>query len=113
VFDDQDHDGEQDDPGTEPMLAAFVYDALGRRIEQQIDGETTRFYYDGQNVVAEYDESDAVERYYVHGTRGVAIFCGITLPGDPTTDSTGRSHVGRGGSSWLRRCPGPFSCRFV
>lgn len=54
-------------------MAAYRYDALGRRIEyvDYTRGVTTRYYYDGQNVIAEYDESDAVQRSYVHGSQYV------------------------------------------
>ncbi|MCP4247753.1 MAG: hypothetical protein GY778_11955 [bacterium] len=46
----------------------YVYDALGRRIRATADGVTTYFYYDGQNVVAEYDRDLDLLRYYVHGS---------------------------------------------
>ena len=48
-------------------IATYTYDALGRRVEQVKDSQTTRFYYDGENVVAEYDDTDTLQRYYVHG----------------------------------------------
>jgi RHS repeat-associated protein len=75
IFDDDDADGEQD--GGEATLASFAYDALGRRIE--IDGYlgdgsasitgTRRLYYDGQNVIAEFDDggTPALRNYWVHG----------------------------------------------
>jgi hypothetical protein len=48
-------------------LAAFAYDAPGRRVQQVRDGRTTRFCYDGQRVLAEYDGAGALLRYSVDG----------------------------------------------
>ncbi|MCP4592281.1 MAG: hypothetical protein GY842_16230 [bacterium] len=64
------------------LTAEYVYDALGRRIQftnysdrSGIYGAgtpevTTRYVYDGQNVIEEYDDSatPARQRYYVHGS---------------------------------------------
>ncbi len=56
---------------TTVLKATFAYDALGRRIEfvnyVPFGGETTRYYYDGLNEVAEFNDSDYRVRYYVHG----------------------------------------------
>lgn len=30
--------------------------------------ETLKYYYDGSNVIAEYDESDDLSHRYIHGT---------------------------------------------
>ncbi len=49
------------------VIAEYTYDALGRRASQSKDGTTTRFYYDDDNVIAEYGASDTLQRYYVHG----------------------------------------------
>lgn len=74
VFDDANADGVWDD-GVEDKLAEYVYDALGRRIEYKdhVNGpstRTTRYYHDGQNAIAEFDDSTTpvLQRYYVHGT---------------------------------------------
>ena len=52
--------------------AAFVYDALGRRVQFADDrnASTRRYYYDGPNEIVEYDYDGASETsraYYVHG----------------------------------------------
>jgi len=52
---------------TSAVLATFAYDALGRRVQQVRDGRTTRFCYDGQRVLAEYDGAGALLRYSVDG----------------------------------------------
>ncbi len=54
--------------GTE-TLQTFEHDALGRMIESVdlVNDRTTRYYYDGVNVVNEYDENDNHLRYYVKG----------------------------------------------
>ena len=58
------------------QVAAFEYDSLGRMISSQLrfdtdaDGqnETLKYYYDGQNAIAEYDPADNLSRRYVHGS---------------------------------------------
>ncbi|HNU46523.1 MAG TPA: hypothetical protein PKH26_14650, partial [Phycisphaerae bacterium] len=53
------------------VLANYAYDAFGRRImfEDPVAGTTTRYYYDGQNVIEERDGGDALVRYHVHGSQ--------------------------------------------
>ena len=51
------------------VLAGYTYDALGRRIVATIGGTTTRYYYDGQNVVEERDASENRLRYHVNGSQ--------------------------------------------
>jgi len=61
------------------QVAHFEYDALGRLISSQLRfdadenamTETLKYYYDGSNVIAEYDESDDLSRRYIHGTNRV------------------------------------------
>ncbi len=48
-----------------PVLAAYTYDALGRRITATIGNTTTRYYYDGQRVIEERDAADNLVRYHV------------------------------------------------
>ena len=36
-------------------LAAYHYDGLGRRIEKNVNDAITRYAYDGDNVLLEYD----------------------------------------------------------
>jgi len=48
--------------------AALSYDALGRLYEVTSSGAaSTRFQYDGPNLITEYNSSGAVLRRYVHG----------------------------------------------
>jgi RHS repeat-associated protein len=60
------------DPGS-TVLATYTYDALGRRVTEMRDGDTTRFTYDGgtdgsgHRVLAESDLGGALRRYYVEG----------------------------------------------
>ncbi len=53
----------------ETVLAAYSYDALGRRAVATIGTTTTRYYYDGQNVVEERDGSENRLRYHVNGSQ--------------------------------------------
>ena len=47
--------------------AGYVYDPLGRRIEKTEQGKTTRYQYDGLDVVAEYDGAYALQASYLFG----------------------------------------------
>jgi RHS repeat-associated protein len=47
--------------------ATLSYDPLGRLYQTVSGGVTTRFLYDGDALVAEYDASGTVLRRYVHG----------------------------------------------
>ncbi|MEQ3744978.1 MAG: RHS repeat-associated core domain-containing protein, partial [Henriciella sp.] len=49
-------------------VATLSYDPLGRLYETVVNGVTTRFLYDGDALVAEYDGSNALLRRYVHGS---------------------------------------------
>ncbi len=61
------------------QVAAFEYDALGRMISSQLRfdadqngmNQTLKYYYDGPNVIAEYDASDNLSRRYIHGKGGI------------------------------------------
>jgi RHS repeat-associated protein len=48
--------------------SAYKYDSLGRRIEKRDrSGNVSRYVYDGQNFVAEYDGSNILMASYVQG----------------------------------------------
>jgi RHS repeat-associated protein len=46
------------------LLASFVYDALGRRVSKTMNGATTRYLYDGNDIVAEI-QSGAISATYL------------------------------------------------
>ena len=52
---------------TGPAGATLAYDPLGRLHETTGAGATTRFLYDGTDMIAEYNGSNALQRRYVHG----------------------------------------------
>src|SRR3546814_9598759 len=52
---------------TGPGGATLAYDPLGRLYQTVGGGTTTRFQYDGIDLIAEYNASNAVQRRYVHG----------------------------------------------
>jgi len=45
----------------------YKYDTGGRRTEKRVDGYSTRYVYDGGNVIAEYDGNGSLLRKYIHG----------------------------------------------
>jgi RHS repeat-associated protein len=44
----------------------YDYDYAGRRIVKVLEGDTTRYVYDGDNIIAEYYDGECVAKY-VHG----------------------------------------------
>jgi RHS repeat-associated protein len=52
--------------------ANLSYDPLGRLWQVTSGSSTTRFLYDGDALVAEYDASDAMTARYVHGSNAAA-----------------------------------------
>jgi len=54
--------------GATPVLSAlYRYDALGRRIAKVVNGVSTRFVYDNEDIVGEVDAANAVTALYTHG----------------------------------------------
>ncbi|MFQ5684927.1 MAG: hypothetical protein ACE5HC_16865, partial [Candidatus Binatia bacterium] len=54
--------------GTTPVLVAeYRYDALGRRIEKVVNGVSTRFVYNNEDIVAEVDGTGATQATILHG----------------------------------------------
>ncbi|VAW45758.1 hypothetical protein MNBD_GAMMA03-1276, partial [hydrothermal vent metagenome] len=47
--------------------AAYQYDAFNRRTSKTVNGNTTYFIYDGDEVIAEYNGSNALQAEYVMG----------------------------------------------
>ena len=47
--------------------AAYRYDAQGRRIEKDVNGALTRYVYDGDAILLEYDGANALLARYSHG----------------------------------------------
>lgn len=47
--------------------AEYKYDVRGRRIEKNINGTITKYLYDGDLLIAEYDASDILQRNYFYG----------------------------------------------
>jgi hypothetical protein len=54
-------------------MASYRHDAQGRRIEYVdcTNNVTTRYYYEGPNVIMDVDETNATQRTYVNGTQYV------------------------------------------
>ena len=48
-------------------FAAYAYDALGRRIQKDVGGTTTKYLYDGEDIALEFDVFDALQARYSHG----------------------------------------------
>lgn len=48
-------------------LAAYRYDAFGLRILKDVDGTVTRYVYDDDFILLEYDDQTALKARYTHG----------------------------------------------
>ncbi len=49
------------------LSASFKYDALGRRIEKTINGTTTKYLYDGFDIVQELNSDNTMKANYIRG----------------------------------------------
>jgi RHS repeat-associated protein len=47
--------------------AIYAYDPFGRRTSKTVNGVTTKFLYDGDQIIAEYDSSDNMIAKYING----------------------------------------------
>ncbi|MBU2540802.1 MAG: hypothetical protein KJ593_02770 [Candidatus Omnitrophica bacterium] len=45
----------------------YTYDGLGRRIEKNVNGTITRYIYDNEDIIAEYDGTNTLQAKYLHG----------------------------------------------
>ena len=64
--------------------SSYRYDGLGRRIEKVGNGQTTRYIYDGEDILLEYDGANVLQAQYTHGP-------GIDEPLSRTVVTTGVS----------------------
>jgi YD repeat-containing protein len=48
-------------------FAAYRYDGLGRRIEKDVDGQITRYLYDAEDILFEFDGTNTLLARYTHG----------------------------------------------
>ena len=48
-------------------VVSYAYDAIGRRIEKNINGEIKRYIYDNEDILMEFNEENAFQKYYVQG----------------------------------------------
>ncbi|MEH7093105.1 RHS repeat-associated core domain-containing protein, partial [Priestia megaterium] len=53
-------------------FSTYKYDDQGRRIEKNVNGQVTRFYYEGDNInlLYETDENDNILRSYIYSADG-------------------------------------------
>jgi len=48
--------------------ATYAYDGLGRRIQKDVDGVVTKYIYDNEDILEEYDASNTLKARWVHGS---------------------------------------------
>ncbi|OGP46558.1 MAG: hypothetical protein A2022_06910 [Deltaproteobacteria bacterium GWF2_42_12] len=49
------------------LTAAYKYDPFGRRIQKTINGTTTKYLYDNEDILYEYDGNNNITKRYTHG----------------------------------------------
>jgi len=59
----------------------YTYDPSGRRIAKDVDGVVTKYVYDGDQCIAEYDANDVLLRKYIHGPSIDEPICMIEAAG--------------------------------
>jgi len=64
----------------------YKYDTGGRRTEKRVDGYSTRYLYDGGDVIAEYDGNGNLLRKYIHGPRVDEPICMLENPASDGID---------------------------
>ncbi len=70
--------------GTVPdrgLSLSYKYDPFGRRIEKTVNSATTRFLYDGDQIIAEYDGSGTLIAKYVYGSGIDEVVKGLSPQG--------------------------------
>ena len=69
TYDDENRLTDVNDAADDP-IASYVYDHQGRRVERTVYGTpdvTTKYAYDGDRVIAEYDGSGTLLREFIYG----------------------------------------------
>jgi len=62
----------------------YKYDPFGRRIEKNVNGTITKYLYDNEDILLEYDATNTVMARYTHGP-GIIMgfvegtFCSIVI----------------------------------
>ncbi|MEJ7827384.1 MAG: RHS repeat-associated core domain-containing protein, partial [Segetibacter sp.] len=51
------------------MIVRFAYDARNRRVRQRLNGEAAFFYYNGWNLIEEYNNSGIQQERYIHAAQ--------------------------------------------
>jgi len=59
--------GDAEPESSEWAEIEYTYDPSGRRIAKDVDGTVTKYVYDGDHCIAEYDGSDNLLRRYIYG----------------------------------------------
>jgi len=57
----------------------YTYNPYGRRIAKDVDGEITKYLYDGSHCIAEYDGDDVLLRKYIYGPGVDQLICMIDV----------------------------------
>jgi YD repeat-containing protein len=53
--------------GDTSKVVSYKYDGLGRRIEKKVDTLVTKYVYDNEDIIFEFDGNDSIVAVYTHG----------------------------------------------
>ncbi len=53
-------------PNCSALSASYKYDPFGRRIEKNVNGIATKYLYDGEDILLEYDGNNQIVSRYTH-----------------------------------------------
>ncbi len=56
-------------PDCSALSASYKYDPFGRRIEKNVNGAITKYLYDEEDILLEYDGNNQIVARYTHGPR--------------------------------------------
>ncbi len=67
---------------------SYKYDALGRRIQKDVDDTITKYVYDRGNILLEFNNQNILEAKYVHSDRTDEVMVVMERPRSPHTDES-------------------------
>lgn len=67
---------------------SLTYDALGRLFQVTKDGVKTQFLHDGDNLIAEYNDSGSISKRYIYGDRVDEVL--VSFNGSSTSVTSGK-----------------------
>ena len=76
---------------TQADATTYTYDPTGNRVKKDVDGQVTRYVYDGSQVICEYDDSGALLKKFIYGPSidepiRITVYYAADIDGDGDVD---------------------------